>query len=376
MGASLRERILTVYSGGVPDVVPYMLDLSHWFYHRNRLPWDLSVAYEAPERDLIDCHRRFGCGFYVANLASFYCVSFPDDVLALTEKRTREDGAAEIVWRLKTPLGEIERRRVWQERTYGWGISRWGVRTEQDLAILVDAMSRRRFAPKWQNYQAWVDEVAALGVVYLSAGYSAMGYLLHYWMGVEGASYAAADFPDALRRAVDRVNANNLELVDLLAQSPAEVVLMGDNFSSDVQSPPFFGKWSKPYYDEAVRRLHAAGKRVAVHIDGRLRGALRMIRQTGADCGDAITPTPMGDLTPEACRDEAGPDFILSGGVSPDLWLPGVPLDVFKAKVVQWLDLRKRSHRLIAGAGDQVPPGADEDRIHIMRDLVEAHGRY
>ncbi len=376
MGMSLRERILAVYSGDVPDVVPYMLDLSHWFYHRNRLPWDLSAAYEAPERELIDCHRRLGCGFYLANLASFYSASFAEDVTAETEKQVREDGRPEIAWRLKTPLGEIERRRVWEETTYGWGISRWGVRTEQDLAVLAYAMSRRRFTPNGPNYRAWVDEVGELGVVYIVAGYSAIGYLLHYWMGVEGVAYATADFPEAIRRAVDEINANNLRLVDLLAQSPAEVAILGDNFSSDVQSPAFFAKWSKPYYDEAVRRLHAAGKRVAVHIDGRLRGAIGMIRQTGADCGDAITPTPMGDLTPEACRDEAGPDFILSGGVSPDLWLPGVPVDTFKAKVIEWLELGKRSPRLIAGAGDQVPPGADEDRIHIMRDLVEAHGRY
>ena len=31
---------------------------------------------------------------------------------------------------------------------------------------------------------------------------------------------------------------------------------------------------------------------------------------------------------------------------------------------------------LIANAGDQVPPGADEDRIRIMRDLVESEGVY
>jgi len=376
MGMSPRERILAVYSGDVPDVVPYMLDLSHWFYHRNHLPWDLSVAYEAPERELIDCHRRLGCGFYLANLASFYTTSFSDDVVAETEKRVRGDGRPEIAWRLKTPRGEIERRRVWEETTYGWGISQWGVRTEQDLAVLAYAMSRRRFVPQWQNYRAWVDEVGELGVVYLVAGYSAIGHLLHYWMGVEGVAYGTVDFPEALRRAVDEINTNNLRLVDLLAQSPAEVVIIGDNFSSDVQPPSFFAEWSKAYYDEAVGRLHAAGKRVAVHIDGRLRGAIAMIRQTGADCGDAITPTPMGDLTPQACRDEAGPDFILSGGVSPDLWLPGVPLDAFKAKVLEWLDLRKQSPRLIAGAGDQVPPGADEERIHVMRDLVEKHGRY
>ena len=101
-----------------------------------------------------------------------------------------------------------------------------------------------------------------------------------------------------------------------------------------------------------------------------------MIRETGADCGDAITPTPFGDLTPAQCREEAGPDFILSGGVSPDLWLPSAPREAFTAKVLEWLDLRRSSPRLIANAGDQVPPDAEEDRIEIMRDVVEKHGRY
>ena len=151
---------------------------------------------------------------------------------------------------------------------------------------------------------------------------------------------------------------------------------MGDNFSSDVQPPRFFDTWSRPFYEEAIRRLHAAGKFVAVHIDGKLRGAIGMIRDAGADCADAVTPAPMGDLTPSQCRDEAGPDFILSGGVPPNLWLPNVDIETFKRSVLDWLALKDRSPRLIANAGDQVPPGADEDRIRIMRDLVEEHGRY
>ncbi len=35
---NMRERILSVYRGGKPDKVPLMLDLSHWFYHCNRMP--------------------------------------------------------------------------------------------------------------------------------------------------------------------------------------------------------------------------------------------------------------------------------------------------------------------------------------------------
>jgi len=372
---TLRERIMAVYRGETPDVVPCMLDLSHWFYHKNRMPWDLTIAYEKPEAELIDYHKKASVGFYMPNLASFYSVRYGDDVSSEVLKKMK-NGTPEIIWRLTTSLGTIERRRVWEETSYSWAISQWGVRDERGLRVLAAALRSRKYAPLWDNYRAWNDYVGDTGVVYALAGYSAVGHIMHYWLGVEGALFAAQDWPETFGDAIDEINANNLRLIDLLADSPAEVICLGDNFSSDIQPPSFFSRWSRAYYAEAVRRLHAAGKFVAVHIDGRLRGALAMIRDTGADCADAVTPAPFGDLTPVDCRREAGPDFILSGGVPPNLWVPDVPVEVFKKSVLDWLELRKQSPRLIANAGDQVPPGADEQRIEIMRDLVEQHGKY
>lgn len=372
---TLRERILAVYRGQTPDVVPYMLDLSHWFYHRQKMPWDLSVSYVEPERDLIDYHKEAGVGFYMPNLASFFSVTTPCDVKESTCQRI-ESGHREIVWRLETADGSIERVRRWEEQSYAWGISQWGIREERDLRVFQSAMSRREFTPHWDRYRRWDEYVGDHGVVYLPTGYSAMGYLMHYWMGFESVVYAAADWPDLLRETIDAVNENSLQLIDLVCESPAEVVIMGDNFSSDMQPGSFFEQWSRRYYEEAIQRLHRAGKSVAVHIDGRLKGALQMIRKVGADCADAVTPTPMGDLSPEECRAEAGNDFILSGGVSPDLWRPEAPIEAFKAKVLEWLEQKQQTSRLIANAGDQVPPGAEERRIGIMRDLVEEHGRF
>ena len=372
---TLRERILAVYRGETPDVVPFMLDLSHWYYQRHHLPWDLATAYTEPERSLIDYHREVGAGFYLPNLGSFFTSAFADDVKAVTERR-EQGGVRELVWRLETPLGTIERARRWEERTYAWGISQWGIHHERDLEVFADAMSRRTFTPCWDQYRAWADYVGDLGVVYLPAGYSAMGHLLHYWMGVEQVVYAAADCPALLHRAVDAIDANNLEMIDLLCASPAEVILLGDNFSSDIQSPRFFATWSRDFYAEALSRLRRAGKHTAVHIDGRLQGAIAMIRDAGADAGDAITPMPIGDLSPAQCRAEAGPEFILSGGVSPELWLPQTPLRVFERRVIAWLETRHDSPRLIAAAGDQVPPGADENRLRRMRELIEEHGRF
>ena len=76
------------------------------------------------------------------------------------------------------------------------------------------------------------------------------------------------------------------------------------------------------------------------------------------------------------CRQEAGPDMVLSGGVPPNLWTADASDEAFRKVVLDWLVIRKESPRLIANAGDQVPPGALEYRIEMMRELVEEHGRF
>jgi len=84
----------------------------------------------------------------------------------------------------------------------------------------------------------------------------------------------------------------------------------------------------------------------------------------------------MGDLTPAQCREEAGPDIVLSGGVAPNLWLSDVSDDEFRQATLDWLEIRKLSPRIVANAGDQVPPNALEYRIEMMRELVEEYGRF
>jgi hypothetical protein len=373
MTMTCRQRIKAVYRGERPDQVPCMLDLSHWYYHKHRRPWDLSTSYLEPESELIEYHRQMGVGFYLPNLGSFYEVTYPEDVKVGVEKSG--DGHV-ITWSFDTPLGRIERRRIWEEGSYSWAIGEWGVKTQKQVEILAYALANRRFRFLTERYQKWVDCIGDAGVCYVPLGYSGMGHLLSYWMGIEGTMYAVCDWPDTVRAAVDTINQSNLELIDVMAASPIEFAVMGDNFSSDIQPPGFFQRWSRDYYTEAIRRLHRAGKYVAVHIDGRLAGAIQMIRSTGADCADAVTPTPLGDLTPRQCREEAGPDFILSGGVSPDLWLPNVPVDRFKRAITDWTSLAADSPRLIANAGDQVPPFADENRIKIMRDTVSEYHVY
>lgn len=375
MAMTERKRLLAVYRGETPDRTPFFLDLSHWFYQKHGIPFDLSVPHLEPEWDLIAYHKKVGAGFYVPNLNSYFDVTLPPDVVATTTKEMTPQGP-EITWRIETPIGAIERKRQWEEQSYSWNVSQWGVRTEQDLRVLGYALSRYRYQPAWERYAPWVESLGDYGVVYMSIGYSAMGHLLGYWMGIEGTIYASVDMPSVLHEVVDQINDNILNCVDMVCQGPAEVIIMGDNFSGDIQPPRFFKEWSEPFYREAIQRARGAGKYTAIHIDGRLKGILKCFADLGASCADAVTPAPMGDLTPRQCREEAGPDMVLSGGAPPNLWLPEVSDEAFKQSVLDWLEIRKLSPRLVANAGDQVPPGAPEYRIEMMRELVEKHGRY
>ncbi|MBN1642031.1 MAG: hypothetical protein JXA09_12420 [Anaerolineae bacterium] len=375
MSLTERERMLAVYRGDTPDRVPFFLDLSHWFYQRHHIPFDLSVPHLEPEWDLIAYHKQVGAGFYIPNLNSYYDAAYGPDVQATTTSEDTPHGP-ELTWRIETPLGVIERKRLWDEGSYSWAISRWGVQSAQDLRVLGYAYGSRRYSPAWERYTPWVTALGDLGVVYMPIGYSAMGYILSYWMGIERTMYATMDMPGVLHEVIDQINDNVLQCVDMVCRGPAEVIVMGDNFSGDIQPPSFFRTWSESFYREAIRRIREAGKWSAVHIDGRLRGILRVFGELGATCADAVTPAPMGDLTPAQCRAEAGPDMVLSGGVPPDLWEARSSDEAFRQAVIDWLAIRTASPRLVAAAGDQVPPGAPAYRIEMMRELVEQHGRF
>lgn len=367
--------MLAVYRGETPDRVPFFLDLSHWYNQKHKVPFDLSNPATEPDLPLIEYHRKVGAGFYIANLASFYDVTYPKDVVTTVRKDTTVRGP-EIVWGIETPVGKIERKRRWEEQSYSWPVSKWGLTTEEDLRVFEYAMTRARFVPAFDRFEKWRQALDGVGVLYMHSTYSAMGFLLSLWMGIEKTIYATADMPEVITEVVGAVNENLLRVIDMVCQGPGEVVFMGDNFSSDIQSPPFFRRWSAPFYREAFKRIKAAGKHSAVHVDGRLRGLLREFSEIGADCIDAVTPYPEGDLTPEECRKEAGPNLILSGGIPPAVWVETQTDDDFRKSVLDWLETRKASPRLIAAAGDQVPPYAPEYRIEMMRDLVEKFGKY
>ena len=366
-----RERVLSVYNGKKPDQVPLLLDLSHWYKANYNIPFDLT-GFKGIDQKLVELHKELGAVSYV-EMGSYFDL-YTDDPAISDSAWTDADGVYHR--KIVTPQGALEEERVFAKVSYSYNIRKHLLETVNDFEVIRHIMDRYNARPRWDHYQMWRDALGELGVIYCQLPYSGLGYLISRNFGVENTCMAMFDNPQETKKVIDSINTCNLRILDTIIDGPFEVLFISDNFDSNVQNPNMFNEYSRSYYTEIARRVHAKGKYLAVHVDGEMKGCLSNFAQCGVDCVDAATPAPMFALTPQQARAEAGNDMILSGGIPATIFGPTASDEEFENCVRQWLETRHTSFKLFMAAGDQVPPDASWQRIKSLPTLVEKYGGY
>lgn len=364
-----RERLLKVLNGETPDRVPWFADLGHWYRAESGQQWNLFNISNCT-REITDLHREVKAGWYI-EVGSLHEEYYDESVI-----RERDLTGDLAVERYITPAGEIFMERKWNPVSFSWDIKRLMIQDIKDLEILLYAIERKKFRSLYENWELIEQTGGDIGLGFPNLGYTGLGSLMSYYMGVEKTVYAIYENPDIIERYIRAFNERHLELVDLYCKSPAPHIIFTDNLSGDVQPPDIFMKFSFDHYKAIAEHLHKAGKTVSTHMDGMLGGIIGIVAETGIDVADACTPAPTGDLKPSEIRRQAGDKMILMGGISPVKWLPSTDEKEFIAHVREWLELRNTNSRLVQSAGDQVPPGTEYKRIRLVYDIVEEYGRY
>jgi hypothetical protein len=144
------------------------------------------------------------------------------------------------------------------------------------------------------------------------------------------------------------------------------IVHFPDNLSSECTTG-YYDNYMAAGHRRRIDRLHRAGVKCAVHLDGTVKGLLPKLERAGFDAIEALTPKPAGDLDVEEIRKLAASDtLILWGGV------PGVMF----APPHDWAQMESHVHRLIEcwgnrpfimGVADQVPP---DGNIEFCRNIA------
>ena len=277
-----RERVQAVYHRQVPDQVPLMLDLSHWYKKNAGVPFDLT-GFKGVEEPLVELHKRVGAVAYV-EMGGFYDLVYDDPGVTVRQWT----GSGVFHTRIETPIGSLEEERVWNPASYSYAIRKHLLESVNDFPIVRLLMDCCPRVPHWERYRAWADALGELGYPYAQLPYSGLGYLISRNFGVEKTVFASVDEPEETQALNDAVNRCNLRILDTILDGPFETLIISDNFDANVQTPDLFNRFSGDYYREVADRLHAVGKFLAVHVDGEMRGGLRLM----AECGGWTASTP------------------------------------------------------------------------------------
>ncbi len=306
---SFRERLMTVLRGGKADRVPLTM---YQFVHGR--PFDTPAGKRLHAQGLIpiDCRRVFRERYREVTIQR--CDSI-------------QRGNKQTLTRIETPLGVLTER-VTTDPTYG---SRWVqehlVKSVEDYPAMKFVFDHTDTEPAYDDFRAADQAMGDRGIVLAEILPMPFLWLLVEIMGAPAWSDGVLLHKDEFDELLDSLARCYKRQVQIAAESPAEVVWLGDNITGTMISPQRFQEYCKPIYDFDCAVLRQAGKISFAHFDG-VNWVLRdCIAGVALDVIEAFTPPPMEDMTVAEAR-QAWSDKVLSLNVPSSLFhLPAAEIE-------------------------------------------------
>ena len=248
--------------------------------------------------------RNKGCGFLIA----WPPYQVDRSEVTVEEKEIwDENNRAKLITRIyHTPLGSISEKvqiRLDLSPNKSQWITEYMIKGISDYPIAKFIIENTSYYPDYDSFLEMQEELGDDGIVTATAKRSPMQKMLYELMGVERFSIDSYDHPKEFKKLAELIEWKDDEMYKIIANSPAELVIAGENLSGDVVSPRLFKEYSVPFYNKQARLLHEEGKVYGVHMDGRLNCLKDLIKETEIDLIESFTLSEGGgDLTLEEAR--------------------------------------------------------------------------
>jgi len=281
------ERVRAVLSGGMPDKIP-------WLIYSNHLP---RGDFERRLREMgLGLDER--CGVYKASTPN-----------VRAESRSEGDY---VYTTYHTPIGDVSNKiRTGLQFQFPGGSAtvEHPVKDVDDVEVVKFMIEDTVYEPYYDDYKQLKEELEGDGIVTVGTDYTPLMKVILRYMGFRTFAIMLRRNPDAIEELVEALDRKFMEALRIVADSPAEIVRLGDNVDGVFISPALFERYLLPYYNKYAGVLKDRGKIAISHLDGRLRVLKDLIARTRLDAIEAFTPPPMGDLPPreakEAWKDKA-----------------------------------------------------------------------
>jgi len=142
-----------------------------------------------------------------------------------------------------------------------------------------------------------VEDTGEDGYVQGKMGYSPLVEMRVNWLGVERFALDQFDRPDLFFSLYETIRKGQREQFELVADSPAELVVYCGNVSPEVFGRERFERYILPCYNELGEMLHAKGKLFGTHADANNAIWKDLLATSTLDVIEAFTPAPDTDMS-------------------------------------------------------------------------------
>ena len=284
----------------------------------------------------------------------------------------------ELTETISTPKGTLAGRWKFTDRV---GVIphliKFVVNNYEEMRIFHYAVDHLSSEPPSANPDLFPKVESAIGdegIATASFSNSPLMYLIEMSWGLENTYYLLTDHRKEVEDILVKLHVSLKRQVEVLAKSPAKVIIQYENTSSTLLSPAIFRRYCLPFLNEYADILKAAGKIYLIHMCGHLHSFLEDFNRGKFQGIIDIAPPPTGDLT----LDDAAtglPGKIVAGGIDPTTFI-NRDAEFVKSKVSDLIKRIKPHRGVMLGSADVTPRGAVVENFRLIRKLVNTLGAY
>ena len=276
-----RERILSALHKNKTDKIPWAA-------------YPLLIPRGHVERKV----RNKGCG--ILAYMPPWKMSMPDVTVAEKKVWDKRARATLIERTYVTPVGEVNEKaqiRVDLSPNKSQWIREYMIKDVSDYSVVKFMIENTSFSADYDSFLEAEKELGEDGIVPASAPPSPMQKMLKELMGVETFSIHAFEHRAEFKELAHLIAEKDDEVYRIIADSPAKLVMGGENVSGDVVSPRLFKEYSLPFYNRQGKLFHEKGKKYSIHMDGRHNCIKNLTKEADIDIVESFTfPEGGGDL--------------------------------------------------------------------------------
>ena len=298
------------------------------------------------------------------------------------ERVVQQEGDATTVT-YHTPVGSVSCKILYTEEMKRAGISiSWisehVIKESKDYKVLGYIFKNIKTRPDYENFLEYQRQVGEKGFVaaFGNNGAGPMQHILRDFLDATKFYLELYDHPKEVRQLCEDMEPYFEQIFQVLANSPAEVIIFGANYDEMITYPPFFKEHILPYLQRFSDLLHSKGKLLLCHCDGENQGLMDLIAESGMDIAEAICPQPMTKVTISDLKKAFKGKVTIFGGVPSVALLEESMSDEEFARFMKNLFREiAPGDRFILGVADTTPPDAKFERLFRITEMVQEWGK-